>query len=345
MIINSLAKLKSTTSILLTISLIMAFQFVYAACTLAIQTNVNKVTDLFDKHIEDKDALFDNLKAQNNNAIREIGSKVGVNFIEGISDAEAKAAELNGIKETDLDNIGRGKRASEEYRFYDESELEPDYTKPGNSEYKLDSDEIISLTNKKMHEIGNFMEKLKDEGFDCKTVKGSVVKEPVYHIETKKESQKNTEYDQLFCEEPKNTYNCNDTATLRCIKKGMQWNPWQYRIIYLPGDEVYRESRESRDNNLGHPIYWKKKRNGWHITNNSAGWRSFLSTYLGIHLNQIHEQIHFPEGGRGVGDNTHSTGENNIIVFDTYSLGYNFRDGHEICEQWVEDWNERCYIK
>jgi len=147
MIINALHKLKSTTRIVLAISLITTIQFVYVAGALAIQTNVNKVTDLFDKHIEDKDALLNNLKAQNNNAISEINSKAGVNSIEGINEAEGKAAELNGIKETDLDNAGRGKRASEEYRFYDESELEPDYTKSGNSEHKLDSDDIISLTN------------------------------------------------------------------------------------------------------------------------------------------------------------------------------------------------------
>ena len=67
MITKALHKLKSTTSILLAISLITTIQFVYAVNALAIQTNVNKVTDIFDKNIEDKDALFDNLKAQNNN--------------------------------------------------------------------------------------------------------------------------------------------------------------------------------------------------------------------------------------------------------------------------------------
>lgn len=340
MIKKALHQLKHTTSILFAISLIIIIQFIGVINVLAIQTNVNKVTDLFDKNIEDKDVLFDNLKAQNNNAISEINSKVGVNSIEGINEAEGKIAELNGIKETDLDNTGRDKRASKEYRFYDENELEPDYTKPGNSEHKLDSDDIISLTNKKMREIGvDFMAKLKEEGFDCKTVKGSVVKEPVYYIETKKEIQKNTEYDQLFCEEPRNTYNCKDTVTLRCAKRGMQWNPWQYRTVHLPGDYAYHGARH-----LGYPIHWKKKRNGWHITTDSAGWRSYLSGYLGIPLNQIHEQIHFPGGARGIGG-THFAGGDHIIVFDAYILGYNYRDGHEICEQWSEDWNERCYIK
>jgi len=341
MIINALPKLKSTTSTLLAISLIMIFQLVCIDKSLAIQTNVNEVTDLFDKHIENKDALFDNLKAQNNNAINEINSKNGVNSIEGINQAEAKSAELKNIKETDLNNAGRGKRASEEYRFYDESELEPDYTKPGNSEHKLDSDEIIALTDKKMHEIGiDFMAKLKEEGFDCKTVKGSVVKEPVYYIETKKENQKNTEYDQIFCEEPRNTYNCNDTATLRCARRGKRWNSWQYREIDIGGYEIYHQA-----NHLGYSIKWKRKRHGWHIVLDSARWRAYLSQRLNIPLEQIHEQIHFPAGARGVGGADNPVGERWRIVFDAYRFGYNYRDGYEVCEEWIEEWNERCYIK
>jgi hypothetical protein len=88
----------------------------------------------------------------------------------------------------------------------------------------------------------------------------------------------------------------------------------------------------------------RKKRNGWHISFDSAGWRVFLSNYLAIPLLQIDEQIHFPGGARGIGG-THFAGGDHIIVFDAYILGYNYREGHEICEQWSEDWNEACGIK
>lgn len=361
MIINALPKLKSTISMLLTISLIMIFQLVCIDKSLAIQTNVNEVTDLFDKHIENKDALFDNLKAQNNNAINEINSKNGVNSIEGINQAEAKSAELKNIKETDLDNAGRGKRASEEYRFYDENELEPDYTKPGNSEHKSDGDEIIALTDKKMHEIGiDFMAKLKEEGFDCKTVKGSVVKEPVYYIETKKENQKNTEYDQIFCEEPRNTYNCNDTATLRCARIGIRYKAPVARTIRFNGHWLHHNKMA-----WGWAVKWKTKRWGWHITtHHPGGWgeyqidspwrhnpaaimadaRAHIAAHLGVPIEQIGEHVDFPPGGRGIG-NINPVGARWRVAWDEYEFGYTYREPYQVCEEWIEDWNERCYIK
>lgn len=101
------------------------------------KTQINEVTDLFDKHIKDKDALLQNMKEQNENASERIKSRSGHEYIEGMGEAENKARELNAIREIELDNAGRQKRVSKEYRFYDENELEPDYTKPGNRMHKL----------------------------------------------------------------------------------------------------------------------------------------------------------------------------------------------------------------
>lgn len=323
---------------LLFISLISFLCYSYQA--LAVQTQINEVTDLFDKHIEDKDSLLQNIKKQNDNAMEQIKSRNHHDSIEGISGAEGKVNELNSIKETDLETLGRQKRGSKEYQFYDENELEPNYTKSGNRMHKLDADDIVTSTEQTMRQIGtDLMKRLIELGFNCKTVKGAIHKDPTYYIESKKEEQKNTQYDQFFCEEPRNQYNCNDAVSLSCVKRGMQWNPWQYREVQIPGDTVYHGA-----NHLGYAVFWKNKRYGWHITQDSPGWRVFLSNHLGIPLERIHEQIHFPGGARGIGG-THPVYEQWRIVFDAYLFGYNYRDGHEICEQWVEDWTERCMLK
>ncbi len=307
---------------------------------LAIQTNVNEVDDLFDRHIEGKDQLLQNLSKQNSNAINQIQSGMHHDSIEGIDAAESKSSELNAIKETDLDNEGRNKRLSSEYQFYDANELEPDYLRPGNILHKQDSDNIIFSTEDTMREIGaSFMDKLNKEGFDCKTVKGAVVKEPTYYIEVKTEQQKNTEYEQIFCEELRGNYSCNDTVTLNCTRRDKRWNHWQYREVDISGDTVYHGAKH-----LGYTLKWGIKRYGWHLQVDSSGWRVFLSNHLGIPLEQIHEQIHFPAGARGVGG-THPVYENYRIVFNAYRFGYNYRDGYEICEEWSEDWNERCIFK
>lgn len=102
---------------------------VYLFCSFkvfAIDTQINKVTDLFDKHIENKDALLLDMKKQNDNAVDQIKSGTHHDSIIGIKDAKSKVNELNSIKESDLENAGRQKRISKEYQFYDENELEPD---------------------------------------------------------------------------------------------------------------------------------------------------------------------------------------------------------------------------
>ena len=99
---------------------------------LAVRTNVNKVNDLFDRHIENKEQLMRDINADREGAVRQIEAGNGPQHIEGINEAEGKARELESIREVDLESSGRLKRVSEEYRFYDENELEPDYSKPGN---------------------------------------------------------------------------------------------------------------------------------------------------------------------------------------------------------------------
>jgi hypothetical protein len=250
--------------------------------------------------------------------------------------SDSKTQELNAISDTSLENAGRAKRASEEYRFYDENELEPDYSKPGNLMHKEDMTAIADGTSTIM---GDLISKLKTIDIDCKTEKGPIQKEPVYYIDIKREEQKQTDYDQFFCEELKNKYSCQDTLSMECTKRGMKWNPFQYKVIRIPGDIIYHSARD-----LGHAVHWKKKRKGWHLYQNHAGWRAYLARHLGVKLEQIGEQIIFPYGARGVGDATHPVYDQWRIVFDEYEFGYNFRTGTEICEAFEETWSETCTL-
>lgn len=245
---------------LLLVTLIVSVCFIYPA--FALQTQVNEVTDLFDKHIENKDALLLDMKKQSDNAVDQIKSRKDHDAIEGIEGAQDKANELNSIKETELETSGRSKRASKEYQFYDENELEPDYTKSGNLLHKLDADDIVTSTEKTMRDLGaDLMKRLLELGFNCKTVKGAIHKDPTYYIEIKKEEQKNTEYDQLFCEEPRNQYNCNDSVSLSCKRIGIRYKNPEARTIRFNGHTLHNQKM-----NWGFAVHWKTKRWGWHIT-------------------------------------------------------------------------------
>lgn len=319
------------------------------------KTNVNEVNDLFDRHIENKDRLMRDLQEQREGAVRDIQTGKGFKHIEGINEAEGKARELESIREVDLESSGRQKRASEEYRFYDDNELEPDYSKPGNIAHKQDCDEIVSQTGIAMKKLGKDLQtKLSALGIKCKQVKGAVQKDLTYNIEIKGEEHRNSEYKQVICEKPRNKYNCQDVLTLRCTKKGMAWYPWQNRTMVktfgeLPG-HWWTVGRYNNSTN-GHSINCGK----WTI--NSA-YSQEMATYIAGIIGARLEQVY--------------VGYQNIVLIPAIDCGsvnvdfsncalnwcfykdmlsarvtfhYQYRDGYPICEQWAEDWSETCILQ
>lgn len=314
------------------------------------RTNINELTDLFEKNIENKEDLFLHLKGQSDGAINQISRKEGFDSIEGIKDAENKSSELNSIKDTDLDNAGRVKRASKEYQFYDENELEPDYTKAGNSMHRLDAKDIIAATENKMQKIGkDFMAKLLSEGFDCKTVKGAIQKEPTYYIEIKREEQNNTEYDQFFCEEPRGIYRCYDTVTMRCVRRGMSWDPWKRTQMEIAGSELVANWKWIfRSEKLKQKHFRLLIRNDRDV---KAGIRQLLADKHGVSLEQINtdnmsvENLDYYVNPYRLAWGGVTTGRHKEYMFPTYRIHYDFREGEEICKEWSEDWTERCSLQ
>lgn len=328
----------------------------------AVRTNSNEVTDFYDKNLESKSDFFDNYHGENNRAVESIKAGSNHEMLEGYAERDSKAAHLSDIRAVELEGQGRHARNSEEYSFYDENELEPNWSKAGNRMHKEDADELASATARLFTDL---MDKLRELGLtDCKSVKGDKVKEPIYMIDIKREPQRNTEYDQFFCEELKNRYSCSDTLKLRCSRRGIKWGPWQNKVITFDGHFIYHNAK-----NWGYAQKWKRCRWGWHITpyhpprygKRSGGVqvdssltpdqiilsaRQFIANQIGAKLEQV-GVVTFPSSGgagRGYGA-THAIGERWRIVFDKYDFGYQFREGNPICTKWVEDWTETCRLR
>jgi conjugal transfer mating pair stabilization protein TraN len=106
------------------------------------------------------------------------------------------------------------------------------------------------------------------------------------------------------------------------------------RSVDIPGNVIYHGARD-----LGYSIKWKKKRHGWHLHQQSYGWRVYLSKYLKIPLEKIDDTISFPFGNRGVGQssNTHPVYDQWRIVFDTYRLGYVYKSQDKLKRLVVKD--------
>ena len=326
---------------------------------LARATNINEVTDLFDRSVESKDQYIEDLSGIRAGGISNIEKGKSLQHIQEIDKSEAEASRLSSIRAVDLDEEGRNARNSEEYSFYDEGDFEPDLTKPGNREHKRD---VIDIVNLIAELLSNLTFELKELGVDCKTVKGPVQREPIYRIEVKREAQNNTEYDQFFCEEPRNKYNCKDSVSLTCKRKGKGYGEWEPRTIRFNGHVLHNEKE-----NWGWAVHWKTKRWGWHIQSHhpqGGGWfgspsespwqnnpaaiiadaRAYIAAQLGVSLEQIGEDVDFPPSGRGEGS-INPVGHRWRVVWDEYEFGYSYRDAYDICEEWEEDWTESCKLK
>ena len=326
---------------------------------LAKATNINEVTDLFDTSVESKDQYIEDLEGIRAGGISNIEKGESLQHIQEIDKSEEEASRLSSIRAVDLDEEGRNARNGEEYSFYDEGDFEPDLSKPGNREHKRD---VIDIVNATAELLANLTSKLKELGVDCKTVRGPLQREPIYRIEVKREIQNNTEYDQFFCEEPRNQYSCKDSVSLTCKRKGKGYGEWEPRTIRFNG-HVLHNAKE----NWGWAVHWKTKRWGWHIHSHhpqDEGWfvspsespwqnnpaaiiadaRSYIAEQLGVSIEQIGEDVDFPPSGRGEGS-INPVGHRWRVVWDEYEFGYSYRDAYDICEEWEEDWTEACKLK
>jgi hypothetical protein len=341
---------------------ILFFLFALNAHAMA-RTNINEVTDLFEVNIENKEQEFRELQKNNDNALENIRSENGLKLVPAMDgDVNGKIAELNAIKDTNLDDAGREKRGSEEYRFYDENEFEPSYTKPGNKMHREDAMTIAIGSRKKLDELLVELHKI---GVDCKTVKGPKQKEPTFFIDLNRVPQKNTDYDLHFCELLRNKYNCTDELKVKCTRTGPRYGEWQYKTIRFGGAELHNTKAD-----WGFAIKRCRKEWDWFITPNhpkrgvfgygdnkqvDSIWRDnpaaivadarvFIAGKVGAGLDQIREDIVFPPEGRGIGNQFWGVGRWRH-PWEEYEFGYWYRDIYQVCELWDEDWTEECKLQ
>ena len=298
-------------------------------------TNKNEQTNLFKESVEDVKGFENQINGGKDSALNRLsGSSQVLEDITGKRGSEVKQEtnKLENIRANDLESAG----AKE---MQEKNVIEELYINEENTLWQGHKNDAAKIANASSDLLSNLMDKLKEIGVDCKQVKGSKVIEPEYYINMKTEASKDAKYDLHYCEDLRNKYSCRNILTLKCIRKGKRYGVWKYREVQVPGNTVYNQAKH-----LGHAVFWKKKRYGWHLRLDSAGWRGFLSGHLNIPIMQIGEQISFPNGGRGVGDGTHPIYEDWRVVFDVYAFGYQYRDAQDVCEKWDEDWAEECKL-
>jgi hypothetical protein len=322
-----------------------------------IPTQSNKQTDLFDDSIDNLLDFTSKLEAGKQVGIDSMGGEhgnpQGLQYITKKSKGElvGESSKLESIHENDLATKGREEMIKNDSL----NELYTDYSRPLNKQHLKDAKTIANAQDEL---LGNLLEKLKDLGVDCKTIKGDKKIEPEYFLQTKTSNHKDTLYNQTFCEELRNTYNCDDIVTLTCKKVGIRFKNPEARKINLDGHWLHHNK-----NHWGYAWKWERKRWGWYIhphhfknflgleiplPDNSAviiaDARAHIANHLGVSIEQIGEHVEFPAYGRGIG-NINPVGCRWRVAWDFYEFSYTYRESYKVCEEWSEDWNERCRIK
>ncbi|MFP3012929.1 MAG: hypothetical protein ACEY3D_08590 [Rickettsia sp.] len=294
-----------------------------------LETNINKVDPLFERSVIN----LEEFKAEVEQDKKAIAEQIGQNKMPPIADSGKIAherARLESLDALELDSIARREMAKDPFH----NEMFVDLSKLGMQAHLEDAKKIASGSSKM---IASIIANLKDIGVDCKTVKGNIEKDPEYFMEFKQEvdsKEKDTIYDQNFCERLRNRYSCSSTLSMQCATEGKQWEEWQDRTIDIAGEEIWRPSGVLRIATFVLP----------YITSPAniavrQQVRGIIAQKLGVDFEQINENIRI----------NHIPNEEVYLLYniqgDRYHVQYQYRDWKKICTAWSEVWHEHCRLK
>lgn len=294
-----------------------------------LETNINKVDPLFERSVPN----LEEFKAALEQDKGLIAEQIGQNMMPPIADSDKIAnerAKLESLDALELDSIARREMAKDPFH----NEMFVDLSRPGMQAHLEDAKKIAKGSSKM---IGSIIANLKDIGVDCKTVKGNIERDPEYFMELKQEvdsKEKDTIYDQHFCERLRNKYSCSSTLSMKCTSEGKQWGEWQDRTIDIAGEEIWRPSGAIKGVTfVASYITWPDN----FLVRQQV--RGMIVQKLGVDFEQINENIRI----------NHIPNEEAYWLYniqgDRYHVQYQYRDWKKICTAWSEVWHEHCRLK
>lgn len=300
------------------------------------KTNVNTQTDLFEKSVDDAKGMEIELEAGKSKTLRGFDNPKTIEDVTGYngSKLEAETTGLKGIKASDLND--KGKEAMNQNHGVQDMFVDED--RPLFAAYARDAKNIAEASGRL---LGRLHDVLKEIGVNCQTVKGNREVEPDYRIETVQEKTKDTVYSMSTCEELRNKYSCTDKLKLSCSRKGMEWESWQHgRSMTFDGPEAYSS----------YPWFYTRKVEREHFQHyiNDIPWvRNEISKTIAAKLGVAPEQVEYIGEGR-------ERGLRGLMVVQLgkksyvqryFKLLYKYREGHETCAEWNEEWRETCVLR
>ena len=185
------------------------------------------------------------------------------------------------------------------------------------------------------------MKELERNGLDCVAEEGSGDIESPYVTSYEEQEDRdgpiNSSYEPFSCEYLRNTYDCTDKLEVKCLSKGMKYGEWERRELRMSGPEIYWEH-----NDWLKSIRVKKRTWETYIEDADPSIRRYIAGKLGVGLERIYENMSLNHE-RGVGRRHHVEGKS--YIRSNFIIYYYYRDGHEICTNWQENWVEKCTLQ
>ncbi len=244
--------------------------------------------------------------------------------------------ELSNLDKNNLETQGRNAKG---LRRLHQKGYFVDYNEPGLKPHLDDAHDLVNSTENLMNRL---LDRAKEYGIDCKEINANKEVDPAWHLEIEQRKDRDVIYDKILCEHLRNQYTCLDTLNARCVKRGMVFGNWETREFTFDSHDLWNNHR-----NWLYSIKWKSKRFGIHLHPYSwvmAQMRMVIANYLKVPVGCISEYINIDARGR----NGDGAGTFNIsgkdYMFYSYKVGYQYRQGTEVCEQWDEKWDESCRL-
>ena len=313
------------------------------------KTNINTVSDEFEKHITNSKELEQQTEDLKNLGIQSSKSS---NVSDLLSDTDlakmnSEQSRLSSIGDNNLEDQGRDVRNSTDNVYFDD--FETDYTKPGAIAHLEDAEKIAALSAKKLDELTKVLRD--DLKINCEPYsKLPEVTDP-YLIDTEDEVKEHFKFYPHFCEHLRNTYGCSDTMTMTCEKKSMKWYEWKEPVtIKVPGSQLIGKGYNFFYTAHVASKIFELKLFAPHRSRGRDKWgsisfdsvpemRRYIADQHKVTPEHVSSDMSFGwEGGTyGLGGKSYA--------WRTYVITYRLRDGDPICLQWSnERWDEICNL-
>ena len=151
--------------------------------------------------------------------------------------------------------------------------------------------------------------------------------------------QKETVYNKTLCEELRNSYRCSDTLSMRCIREGIKWHKSEDKYLETTREEMIAMGFGDVfwSDKVARRVFEMKLKS---VSDQKNRFKELLAEKHEVLVDNIKEVS--SAGHKG---GTYWNGTPKEHNWRIYYFNFKYRESYEVCEEWSEEWTERCELQ